>query len=91
MVLLSAGLWCLRCLLVCAQCTKAAAYASEFEKGLFMSVLFLEYPKCSTCKKAKKWLDDHGVDYVDHDMWGLLQLAKELKLAMFVFGVLSYA
>ena len=30
-----------------------------------MSVLFVEYPKCSTCKKAKKWLDEHGVDYVD--------------------------
>lgn len=30
-----------------------------------MSVLFLEYPKCSTCKKAKKWLDDHGVSYDD--------------------------
>lgn len=26
-------------------------------------VLFLEYPKCSTCKKAKKWLDEHGVSY----------------------------
>ena len=56
MVLLSAGLRCVRGLLVCTQRTKAAAYASEFEKGLFMSVLFLEYPKCSTCKKAKKWL-----------------------------------
>ncbi len=29
------------------------------------SVLFIEYPKCSTCKKAKAWLDDHGVAYVD--------------------------
>ena len=28
-------------------------------------MLFLEYPKCSTCKKAKKWLDDHGVEYTD--------------------------
>ena len=28
-------------------------------------VLFLEYPKCSTCKKAKKWLDDHQVAYTD--------------------------
>ena len=28
-------------------------------------VLFVEYPKCSTCKKAKKWLDDHGVVHVD--------------------------
>lgn len=30
-----------------------------------MSVLFVEYPKCSTCRKAKKWLDDHGVAYTD--------------------------
>lgn len=28
-------------------------------------VLFLEYPTCSTCKRAKKWLDDHGVSYID--------------------------
>ena len=26
-------------------------------------MLFLEYPPCSTCKKAKKWLDDNGVSY----------------------------
>ena len=26
-------------------------------------MLFLEYPPCSTCKKAKKWLDDHGLSY----------------------------
>lgn len=31
-------------------------------------MLFIEYPKCSTCKKAKKWLDGHGVDYVDRDI-----------------------
>ena len=30
-----------------------------------MKVLFNEYPKCSTCKKAKKWLDDNGVSYED--------------------------
>ncbi len=28
-------------------------------------MLFLEYPKCSTCKKAKKWLDENGVEYTD--------------------------
>ena len=28
-------------------------------------MLFIEYPKCSTCKKAKKWLDDHNVEYTD--------------------------
>ena len=28
-------------------------------------VLFVEYPKCTTCQKAKKWLDSNGVEYVD--------------------------
>ena len=26
-------------------------------------MLFIEYPPCSTCKKAKAWLDDHGRAY----------------------------
>lgn len=30
-----------------------------------MAVLFIEYPKCTTCKKAKKWLDEQGVEYTD--------------------------
>lgn len=25
--------------------------------------LFVCYEKCSTCKKAQKWLDEHGVSY----------------------------
>jgi len=33
-----------------------------------MTVLFVEYPKCSTCKKAKAWLDEHGVEYIDRDI-----------------------
>lgn len=28
-------------------------------------MLFIQYPKCSTCKKAKKWLDEHNVEYTD--------------------------
>ena len=28
-----------------------------------MKVLFIEYPKCSTCKKAKKWLIDNNIDF----------------------------
>ncbi len=31
-------------------------------------MLFLQYPPCSTCKKAKKWLDDHGVAYEARDI-----------------------
>lgn len=27
-----------------------------------MNALFLWYPNCETCRKAKKWLDDHGID-----------------------------
>ncbi|MBE6500963.1 MAG: arsenate reductase family protein [Methanobrevibacter thaueri] len=26
-------------------------------------MLFVNYPKCSTCRKAKKWLDEHNIDY----------------------------
>lgn len=28
-------------------------------------VLFVEYPKCTTCQKAKKWLVDNGVEFAD--------------------------
>ncbi|MGP4040611.1 arsenate reductase family protein [Gracilibacillus sp. D59] len=28
-----------------------------------MTVQFYWYPKCGTCRKAKKWLDEHQVDY----------------------------
>jgi arsenate reductase len=26
-------------------------------------IKFYTYPKCGTCRKAKKWLDDHSVSY----------------------------
>ena len=26
-------------------------------------MLFVEYPPCTTCQKAKKWLDEQGVTY----------------------------
>ena len=28
-------------------------------------MLFIEYPPCSTCQKAKKWLDEQGIAYED--------------------------
>lgn len=31
-------------------------------------MLILEYPRCSTCKKAKKWLDEHNIEYEDRDI-----------------------
>ena len=29
---------------------------------------FICYPKCTTCQKAKKWLDDNGIDYELRDI-----------------------
>ena len=43
-----------------------------------MSVLFIEYPKCTTCKKAKKWLDEHGVVYTDRHIVEENPTAEEL-------------
>jgi len=31
-------------------------------------VLFLHYPACSTCQKAKKWLDAHQISYTARHM-----------------------
>ena len=28
-----------------------------------MKYLFLNYPKCSTCVKAKKWLEENGIEF----------------------------
>lgn len=42
-------------------------------------MLFLEYPSCSTCKKAKKWLDTHGVAYEDRHIKDQNPTAEELK------------
>lgn len=36
---------------------------TEYGKYRIMKYLFLEYPSCSTCRNARKWLDAHGVDY----------------------------
>ena len=42
-------------------------------------MLFIEYPKCTTCKKAKKWLDDHGFQYTDRHIKEDNPTADELK------------
>ena len=42
-------------------------------------MLFVQYPRCSTCKKAKAWLDDHGIDYVDRHIVEDNPTADELR------------
>lgn len=43
------------------------------------AMLFLEYPKCSTCKKAKAWLDAQGVRYTGRHIVEDNPTAAELK------------
>lgn len=31
-------------------------------------MLFVCYPRCSTCKKAQKWLDEKGISYTLRDI-----------------------
>ncbi len=42
-------------------------------------MLFIEYPKCTTCQKAKKWLDEHGVSYTDRHIKEQNPTYEELK------------
>lgn len=42
-------------------------------------MLFIEYPKCTTCQKAKKWLDDHGISYTDRHIKENPPTYEELK------------
>lgn len=42
-------------------------------------MLFIEYPKCSTCKKAKKWLDEKQISYTDRHIVEENPTYEELK------------
>lgn len=33
-----------------------------------MKNIFIEYPKCSTCKKAKKWLEENKIDFIERNI-----------------------
>lgn len=44
-----------------------------------MNVLFIEYPKCSTCQRAKKWLQAHEISFDDRHIKDERPTALELK------------
>ena len=44
-----------------------------------MKVLFIEYPKCSTCRKAKKWLQENNIDFTDRHIVDENPTKDELK------------
>ena len=42
-------------------------------------MLFIEYPQCSTCQRAKKWLDERGIQYTDRHIKEQNPTYEELK------------
>ena len=42
-------------------------------------MLFIEYPPCSTCQKAKKWLDEKGIPHIDRHIKENNPTYEELK------------
>ena len=43
-----------------------------------MKNIFIEYPKCSTCKKAKKWLEENNIDFLERNIITETPTIKEL-------------
>ena len=42
-------------------------------------MLFIEYPKCSTCKKAKKYLEDRNIQFTDRNIVTKTPTKEELS------------
>ena len=43
-------------------------------------MLFIQYPPCSTCQKAKKWLEANGIAYTDRHIKENKPTYEELKV-----------
>ena len=44
-----------------------------------MKNLFIEYPKCSTCQKAKKWLETNNIGFQDRNIVTETPTTQELQ------------
>ena len=48
-------------------------------------MIFIEYPKCSTCQRAKKWLEENNIEFVDRNIVSetptIFEIQKWLKLS----------
>lgn len=52
-----------------------------------MKNLFIEYPKCSTCQKAKKWLEENNINFEDRNIVTETPTKEELKKWATKFGM----
>ena len=50
-------------------------------------MVYIYYPKCSTCQKAKKWLDEHGLKYEDRNIKEENPTADELRHFIEISGL----
>lgn len=44
-----------------------------------MKIIFIEYQKCSTCQKAKKWLESNNIEFEDRHIVEETPTIKELQ------------
>ncbi len=44
-----------------------------------MKNIFIEYPRCSTCKKAKKWLKENNIEFIDRNIIEEIPNIQELE------------
>ena len=51
------------------------------------TMLFICYPKCTTCQKARKWLDERGFDYEFRDIKENNPAYDELKTWLPISGL----
>ncbi len=59
----------------------------KFERVNIMKYLFLEYPKCTTCQKAKKWLNENHVAYEERHIVENNPTEEEIKQWHSISGV----
>ena len=43
-----------------------------------MKNIFIQYPKCSTCQKAKKWLEENNIEFIDRNIVEEIPTIQEL-------------
>ena len=52
-----------------------------------MSILFLNYPKCTTCIKARKWLEENNIEFTSTHIVEENPTAEELKTFIKLSGL----
>lgn len=52
-----------------------------------MEILFVEYPKCTTCKKAKKWLCENNIEFKERHIVEDNPTKEELKKWIEISGL----